>query len=149
MASALRGVLPVSHGQDSSYVRGWKVWLFVPEALLVDLAEARRIIGIDDGAARGVAVVEVGIVQQIGVKEDHLTRAQRGWHNLFRVNARRVYRKARARFEGINLLVGVAAWNYLQTAIRHVCIVEVDKAGDEFIRMRAPTAIPILMPWIG
>jgi hypothetical protein len=36
----------------------------------------------------------------------------------------------------------------MQATVGHIGIVQVDKAGEQFIAMGAPTAIPILMPGI-
>src|SRR5438105_2121109 len=68
---------------------------------LVDLAEASRVIGVDDSSPRRPAPVEVRVVQQVGVEVDHVARPQRHRHDLVLLDTRRVDLEVPARLEGI------------------------------------------------
>lgn len=54
--------------------------------MLVDFAQSRRIIGVDDCSAGHIAHIPVGIVQEIGIEEDHLTCTQWNRDDLFGVD---------------------------------------------------------------
>ena len=120
----------------------------VREPSLIDLAHSGGIIGIDNGSSGNPTAIEIRIVEQVRVEEDHLPGPERDRYNFVTVNAGGIYLEPAARFKGIDGSSHMAAGNDLETAIYFVSVFEVDKAGDKFVGVGAPAAGPILMPGV-
>ena len=87
-------------------------------------------------------------MQQIRVKEDHRAGFQRRWHSFTLVNVGGIDFKTTTRFERQDTLTDMTGWNHLKTPIGCVGIIQVNKAGDQPIRMGSPAAHPILVPGV-
>src|SRR5215212_7139267 len=118
------------------------------EAILIDSAEPRRIVGVDDRPPRLCAAVQIGVVQQVGIEVDHPSRRQRHGSDLIHLHARRVDLEAAARLEGADRFSEMTARHDLQAAHGLVRVVQVDETGDQLVRVGTPAAGPILVPGV-
>lgn len=98
--------------------------------MLIDLAQTGRVVGVNNRPALRLAAIEIGIVEQIGIKKDHLAGAQRHRHRLTLIYIGRVDLKTAPRFERQTGLAEMAAGDDLETTVSRIGVVQIDKTGD-------------------